>query len=88
MVFKLPTREQLPVHNLLFVVYFEVKKYNWLVNGTAQTQVNTFLAEKHTFDEYTKVRILKLNFFHLTRHMFHYDLTMFGLPLNAFNLFW
>ncbi|KAM4737020.1 LOW QUALITY PROTEIN: dynein axonemal heavy chain 12-like [Anableps anableps] len=31
-----------------------VKNYDWLVNGTAQTQVNTFLEEEHTFDEYTK----------------------------------
>ncbi|XP_038127258.1 dynein heavy chain 12, axonemal [Cyprinodon tularosa] len=31
-----------------------VKNYDWLVNGTAQTQVDTFLNEEHSFDEYTK----------------------------------
>uniref|UniRef100_H2M1P1 Dynein axonemal heavy chain 12 n=1 Tax=Oryzias latipes TaxID=8090 RepID=H2M1P1_ORYLA len=28
--------------------------YSWLVNGTAQTQVDTFLKEEHSFEEYTK----------------------------------
>ncbi|MEQ2250438.1 hypothetical protein ILYODFUR_000797 [Ilyodon furcidens] len=31
-----------------------VKNYDWLVNGTVQTQVDTFLEEEHSFDEYTK----------------------------------
>uniref|UniRef100_A0A8C8DLQ1 Dynein axonemal heavy chain 12 n=1 Tax=Oryzias sinensis TaxID=183150 RepID=A0A8C8DLQ1_9TELE len=28
--------------------------YSWLVNGTAQTQVDTFLKEEHSFEEYTE----------------------------------
>ncbi|PWA31711.1 hypothetical protein CCH79_00006705 [Gambusia affinis] len=31
-----------------------VKSYDWLVNGTAQTQVDTFLEEEHTFEEFTE----------------------------------
>ncbi|XP_021171969.2 dynein heavy chain 12, axonemal [Fundulus heteroclitus] len=31
-----------------------VKSYDWLVNGTAQSQMDTFLEEEHSFDEYTK----------------------------------
>uniref|UniRef100_A0A3P9JWU7 Dynein heavy chain linker domain-containing protein n=1 Tax=Oryzias latipes TaxID=8090 RepID=A0A3P9JWU7_ORYLA len=31
-----------------------VDSYSWLVNGTAQTQVDTFLKEEHSFEEYTK----------------------------------
>ncbi|XP_046897139.1 dynein axonemal heavy chain 12 [Hypomesus transpacificus] len=31
-----------------------VKHYDWLVNGTAQAQVEDFMKENHSFDEYTK----------------------------------
>uniref|UniRef100_A0A8D3BVT1 Dynein axonemal heavy chain 12 n=1 Tax=Scophthalmus maximus TaxID=52904 RepID=A0A8D3BVT1_SCOMX len=31
-----------------------VDNYDWLVNGTAQAQVETFMGEEHSFDEYTK----------------------------------
>ncbi|XP_051280505.1 dynein axonemal heavy chain 12 [Dicentrarchus labrax] len=31
-----------------------VDNYDWLVNGTAQAQVEKFMAENHSFDEYTK----------------------------------
>lgn len=41
------------------MVCFEVKSYDWLVNGTAQTQVDTFLEEEHTFEEFTEVKNLK-----------------------------
>uniref|UniRef100_A0A3Q0SWQ6 Dynein heavy chain linker domain-containing protein n=1 Tax=Amphilophus citrinellus TaxID=61819 RepID=A0A3Q0SWQ6_AMPCI len=36
--------------------YFQnyVDSYDWLVNGTAQVQVETFMEEEHSFDEYTK----------------------------------
>ncbi|XP_056131285.1 dynein axonemal heavy chain 12 [Lampris incognitus] len=36
--------------------YFQkyVYNYNWLVNGTAQAQVEKFLKEEHSFDEYTE----------------------------------
>ncbi|XP_077462234.1 dynein axonemal heavy chain 12-like [Stigmatopora argus] len=36
--------------------YFQtyVDNYHWLVNGTAQTQVETFMEETHSFDEYIK----------------------------------
>uniref|UniRef100_A0A3B3UAK3 Dynein axonemal heavy chain 12 n=1 Tax=Poecilia latipinna TaxID=48699 RepID=A0A3B3UAK3_9TELE len=30
------------------------ESYDWLVNGTAQTQVDTFLEEEHTFEEFTE----------------------------------
>ncbi|NXR12695.1 DYH12 protein, partial [Semnornis frantzii] len=35
--------------------YFEnyVERYGWLVDGTAETQVERFEAEEHSFDEYT-----------------------------------
>ncbi|XP_057273657.1 dynein axonemal heavy chain 12 isoform X1 [Pezoporus wallicus] len=35
--------------------YFEkyVEKYGWLVDGTAQARVERFVAEEHSFDEYT-----------------------------------
>lgn len=32
-----------------------VDSYDWLVNGTAQTQVNKLMEEEHSFDGYTKV---------------------------------
>uniref|UniRef100_A0A8C1QLQ3 Dynein axonemal heavy chain 12 n=1 Tax=Cyprinus carpio TaxID=7962 RepID=A0A8C1QLQ3_CYPCA len=32
-----------------------VDSYDWLVNGTAQTQVEKLMEEEHSFDEYTKV---------------------------------
>uniref|UniRef100_A0A3B4Z7I9 Dynein axonemal heavy chain 12 n=1 Tax=Stegastes partitus TaxID=144197 RepID=A0A3B4Z7I9_9TELE len=31
-----------------------VESYDWLVNGTAQGQVEKFMEEEHSFDEYTK----------------------------------
>ncbi|XP_062316503.1 dynein axonemal heavy chain 12 [Osmerus eperlanus] len=31
-----------------------VKNYDWLVNGAAQAQVEEFMKENHSFDEYTK----------------------------------
>uniref|UniRef100_A0A3P9PVX0 Dynein axonemal heavy chain 12 n=1 Tax=Poecilia reticulata TaxID=8081 RepID=A0A3P9PVX0_POERE len=31
-----------------------VESYDWLVNGTAQMQVDTFLEEEHTFEEFTE----------------------------------
>ncbi|XP_026189143.1 dynein heavy chain 12, axonemal isoform X3 [Mastacembelus armatus] len=31
-----------------------VNSYDWLVNGTAQAQVEVFMEEEHSFDEYTK----------------------------------
>uniref|UniRef100_A0A8C1KRB1 Dynein axonemal heavy chain 12 n=1 Tax=Cyprinus carpio TaxID=7962 RepID=A0A8C1KRB1_CYPCA len=31
-----------------------VDSYDWLVNGTAQTQVEKLMEEEHSFDEYTK----------------------------------
>lgn len=31
-----------------------VEKYNWLLDGTATTMIETFQAEDHTFDEYTE----------------------------------
>uniref|UniRef100_A0AAX7UY72 Dynein axonemal heavy chain 12 n=1 Tax=Astatotilapia calliptera TaxID=8154 RepID=A0AAX7UY72_ASTCA len=36
--------------------YFQnyVDSYDWLVNGTAQAKVETFMEEEHSFDEYTK----------------------------------
>jgi len=42
------------------VVYSVVDNYDWLVNGTAQVQVDTFIEEDHSFDEYTKVRIMRM----------------------------
>lgn len=40
---------------ITFLLYFAVKNYDWLVNGTAQTRVKKFIDEHHSFDEYTKV---------------------------------
>lgn len=45
-----------------FVVYFVVDSYDWLVNGTAQAKVETFMEEEHSFDEYTKVGNHKVEF--------------------------
>uniref|UniRef100_A0A8C4EGR3 Dynein axonemal heavy chain 12 n=1 Tax=Dicentrarchus labrax TaxID=13489 RepID=A0A8C4EGR3_DICLA len=39
---------------ITFFLYFAVDNYDWLVNGTAQAQVEKFMAENHSFDEYTK----------------------------------
>ncbi|XP_068019795.1 dynein axonemal heavy chain 12 isoform X1 [Melanerpes formicivorus] len=38
--------------------YFEnyVERYGWLVDGTAQAQIERFEAEEHSFDEYTAFR--------------------------------
>nr|XP_019953955.1 PREDICTED: dynein heavy chain 12, axonemal-like [Paralichthys olivaceus] len=41
-----------------------VEKYNWLVNGTAQAQVEKFMEEEHSFDEYTK----RVEDFHALRY--------------------
>ncbi|XP_015203470.2 dynein axonemal heavy chain 12 isoform X1 [Lepisosteus oculatus] len=32
-----------------------VESYDWLVNGTAETRVQSFMDEEHTFDEYTEM---------------------------------
>ncbi|XP_019944293.2 dynein axonemal heavy chain 12 [Paralichthys olivaceus] len=32
-----------------------VDKYDWLIDGTAQTRVEMFMAEEHSFDEYAKL---------------------------------
>lgn len=40
---------------LCFYVYFTVDKYSWLVDGTAQAQVELFINEEHSFEEYTEV---------------------------------
>lgn len=37
-----------------------VNSYDWLVNGTAQAQVETLMKEEHSFEEYTKVHLLIL----------------------------
>lgn len=34
-----------------------VDSYDWLVNGTAQAQVEKLMEEEHSFDEYTKVSL-------------------------------
>lgn len=38
-----------------FHVYFTVDKYSWLVDGTAQAQLELFINEEHSFEEYTEV---------------------------------
>ena len=35
-----------------------VTNYDWLVNGAAQTKVDTYLGEEHTFNENTEVKPL------------------------------
>lgn len=42
---------------LLFFIFYHhlVDSYDWLVNGTAQSQVEKLIEEEHSFDEYTKV---------------------------------
>lgn len=40
---------------LMFLLYFAVKNYDWLIDGTAQARVKKFIEEHHSFDEYTKV---------------------------------
>lgn len=42
-------------HCWLYCFYLSVDSYAWLVNGTAQVQVEKFMEEEHSFDEYTKV---------------------------------
>lgn len=32
-----------------------VENYGWLVDGTADERIRTFIDEEHTFDEYTEV---------------------------------
>lgn len=66
--------------------YFEVKNYDWLVNGTAQTQLDTFLNEEHSFDEYTKVKIPKdepISFYVWLNHVLVYLLLYATLPIKA-----
>lgn len=41
--------------------YFTVDKYSWLVDGTAQAQVDKFIDEEHSFEEYNKVTNRSLN---------------------------
>uniref|UniRef100_A0A3Q2D0D5 Uncharacterized protein n=1 Tax=Cyprinodon variegatus TaxID=28743 RepID=A0A3Q2D0D5_CYPVA len=63
-----------------------VKNYDWLVNGTAQTQVDTFLNEEHSFDEYTKVKIPKdepISFYVWLNHVLVYLLLYATLPIKA-----
>ncbi|XP_063065421.1 dynein axonemal heavy chain 12 [Engraulis encrasicolus] len=44
-----------------------VKSYDWLVNGTAQAEVDQFMMEEHTFDEYAmQVEVFRK----LSREMF------------------
>lgn len=40
---------------LTYFLYFTVDKYAWLVNGTALAQVEKFMEEEHSFEEYAKV---------------------------------
>lgn len=35
-----------------------VEKYGWLVDGTADERIRTFIDEEHTFDEYTEVFVM------------------------------
>lgn len=39
------------------------EKYNFLIDGKAQADVETFNSENHTFDEYTTVNLEKMMFF-------------------------
>lgn len=56
---------------LCFYVYFTVDKYSWLVDGTAQAQVELFINEEHSFEEYTEVRnVLNAPAFLLTACVF------------------
>lgn len=43
------------IHDTCLLHLSTVKHYDWLVNGTAQAQVEDFMKENHSFDEYTKV---------------------------------
>ncbi len=36
-----------------------MEKYNWIVNGDAQKQIEQYMTEEHTFDEYCTVSMSK-----------------------------
>lgn len=40
-------------HSLLH--FLTEEKYGWLVDGAADERIKTFIAEEHSFDEYTEV---------------------------------
>ena len=46
-----------------FTHYFTVKKYSWLVDGTAQARVDQFMDGEHSFEEYTEVISMSLMLF-------------------------
>ena len=46
------------------------EKYNYLIDGQAQADVEKFNSENHTFDECTQVEILKIRLFSLYQSIF------------------
>ena len=43
-----------------FLLIFTVEKYNWIVNGDAQKQIEQYMTEEHTFEEYCTVSMVRL----------------------------
>lgn len=37
--------------------FIVVERYNYLVNGEAESDIKQFMAVEHTFEEYTEVRL-------------------------------
>lgn len=62
---------------LLFSV---VDNYNWLVNGSAQNLIDSFMKEEHSFDQYTEVNLT-------SQHSFNYSMIMWNVVL-CFWLCW
>ena len=49
------TRKVLHVYLSEQLFAFLVEKYNWVVNGEAEKQVDEYMGEDHTFEEYCEV---------------------------------
>lgn len=56
----------LGIHLLVLIPdfsYFVAEKYDWVVNGEARKQIEGFMAQDHTFEEYCNVCELVLIYY-------------------------
>ena len=51
-----PSKQDYFLDSWNFSVSIAVKKYDWVVNGEARKQIDEFMSQEHSFEEYCNVR--------------------------------
>ena len=51
-----PSKQDYFLDSWNFSISIAVKKYDWVVNGEARKQIDEFMSQEHSFEEYCNVR--------------------------------